>query len=170
MDEYNKAVEFFNNKNYSSAESILLKIIDEDKCNFDSLNFLGIIQLNLGNFEKALEYFNKVVILKDNHAFAYYNIGYCYEKINQKDLSISNYKKAIYYNGNIIDAYLNLGKLFADEEKFLDAENLLLIGCKVNNLNSDIYNNLANLYFKLNKRSEERRVGKECRSRWSPYH
>ena len=25
-------------------------------------------------------------------------------------------------------------------------------------------------YFGLNTRSEERRVGKECRSRWSPYH
>ena len=25
-------------------------------------------------------------------------------------------------------------------------------------------------YKKKNKRSEERRVGKECRSRWSPYH
>ena len=25
-------------------------------------------------------------------------------------------------------------------------------------------------YFLLNHRSEERRVGKECRSRWSPYH
>ena len=24
--------------------------------------------------------------------------------------------------------------------------------------------------FKMNLRSEERRVGKECRSRWSPYH
>ena len=24
--------------------------------------------------------------------------------------------------------------------------------------------------FELHKRSEERRVGKECRSRWSPYH
>ena len=24
--------------------------------------------------------------------------------------------------------------------------------------------------FDANKRSEERRVGKECRSRWSPYH
>ena len=24
--------------------------------------------------------------------------------------------------------------------------------------------------FELMKRSEERRVGKECRSRWSPYH
>ena len=26
------------------------------------------------------------------------------------------------------------------------------------------------LYSRLNDRSEERRVGKECRSRWSPYH
>src|SRR3712207_9096124 len=25
-------------------------------------------------------------------------------------------------------------------------------------------------YYKYRKRSEERRVGKECRSRWSPYH
>ena len=25
-------------------------------------------------------------------------------------------------------------------------------------------------YFFLSPRSEERRVGKECRSRWSPYH
>src|SRR3712207_9004066 len=27
-----------------------------------------------------------------------------------------------------------------------------------------------NLHLKRNRRSEERRVGKECRSRWSPYH
>ena len=29
---------------------------------------------------------------------------------------------------------------------------------------------LAENALKLNSRSEERRVGKECRSRWSPYH
>ena len=28
----------------------------------------------------------------------------------------------------------------------------------------------SELFKKLNNRSEERRVGKECRSRWSPYH
>ena len=26
------------------------------------------------------------------------------------------------------------------------------------------------VYYRLSSRSEERRVGKECRSRWSPYH
>ena len=32
---------------------------------------------------------------------------------------------------------------------------------------SEIYGGLANTW---DYRSEERRVGKECRSRWSPYH
>ena len=31
------------------------------------------------------------------------------------------------------------------------------------------FNGFAN-YARILKRSEERRVGKECRSRWSPYH
>ena len=29
---------------------------------------------------------------------------------------------------------------------------------------------LEQLFARLRRRSEERRVGKECRSRWSPYH
>ena len=34
-----------------------------------------------------------------------------------------------------------------------------------------LYMNVCRLYrFVVNPRSEERRVGKECRSRWSPYH
>ena len=32
------------------------------------------------------------------------------------------------------------------------------------------YEEESNNYKKLHGRSEERRVGKECRSRWSPYH
>ena len=35
------------------------------------------------------------------------------------------------------------------------------------NAGSDVLNFCANNYL---GRSEERRVGKECRSRWSPYH
>ena len=36
--------------------------------------------------------------------------------------------------------------------------------------NLDFENILGLHYFKSQYRSEERRVGKECRSRWSPYH
>ena len=36
--------------------------------------------------------------------------------------------------------------------------------------NSDVFNLVLIMVAQLVKRSEERRVGKECRSRWSPYH
>ena len=51
--------------------------------------------------------------------------------------------------------------------KMLTCENLVIPVRKTKR-------SFASLYFrglkKLRMRSEERRVGKECRSRWSPYH
>src|SRR3712207_9570147 len=38
------------------------------------------------------------------------------------------------------------------------------------NTRTEIHVPLTHEEIKINKRSEERRVGKECRSRWSPYH
>ena len=38
-------------------------------------------------------------------------------------------------------------------------------GCKLAGISGDYYNPDD-----IGNRSEERRVGKECRSRWSPYH
>ena len=40
--------------------------------------------------------------------------------------------------------------------------------CRSSRFGYNIYANIAS--FAKFKRSEERRVGKECRSRWSPYH
>ena len=35
---------------------------------------------------------------------------------------------------------------------------------------AEVANNLGISLSSIHRRSEERRVGKECRSRWSPYH
>ena len=40
----------------------------------------------------------------------------------------------------------------------------------VNDVFVHIWNKQTELEFPIHSRSEERRVGKECRSRWSPYH
>ena len=39
-----------------------------------------------------------------------------------------------------------------------------------NDLVNEIQNYLEKSNSEIRERSEERRVGKECRSRWSPYH
>ena len=47
-----------------------------------------------------------------------------------------------------------------------------LLNTKLQDYNSRLYEQLENqpLDSEIINRSEERRVGKECRSRWSPYH
>ena len=55
----------------------------------------------------------------------------------------------------------------------LDRQSRTLSGGEVQriNLTTALGTSLVNTLFVLDEpRSEERRVGKECRSRWSPYH
>ena len=42
----------------------------------------------------------------------------------------------------------------------------------ISNMKEDTFEDIVDKYVEMNvdDRSEERRVGKECRSRWSPYH
>ena len=58
-------------------------------------------------------------------------------------------------------------------KKFTDNGSIVLAtGTKEEKLNN-LKNKFSNIHiekFNLDERSEERRVGKECRSRWSPYH
>ena len=57
--------------------------------------------------------------------------------------------------------------ILTEEEQFLKdtAKNFAEERCPISHFRSLRDNNDPNLW-----RSEERRVGKECRSRWSPYH
>ena len=45
-----------------------------------------------------------------------------------------------------------------------------VLGLKCYNIEEVADQKVKTAFFKVGQRSEERRVGKECRSRWSPYH
>ena len=78
---------------------------------------------------------------------------------------------------DVLPAVLMNGQLGAGKTTFVRALVELLPGSENAEVGSPSFN-LVNLYpttppvahFDLLLRSEERRVGKECRSRWSPYH
>ena len=80
---------------------------------------------------------------------------------------------------NIFEYYLskinNLVISHKQELKLNNLNNLKSINLEVppEHFNFDLSCNISLVLAKsnqLNPRSEERRVGKECRSRWSPYH
>ena len=73
---------------------------------------------------------------------------------------------------NLVTQIKNNG--YTDEEKSVLLNSLLATKNTVyNTVLEKLCSNLSEQFvsvFRNNKRSEERRVGKECRSRWSPYH
>ena len=50
------------------------------------------------------------------------------------------------------------------------AVSLAVTSCKDKKTQDKVNNRIENAKESVDRRSEERRVGKECRSRWSPYH
>ena len=71
---------------------------------------------------------------------------------------MSKLERIIHDNSNGLD-YILVGEIY-----------LPLIAVPEEKREIGFYGSLHRNYLKDYKRSEERRVGKECRSRWSPYH
>ena len=66
---------------------------------------------------------------------------------------------------------MNLQKVFFETEDGVELSGLLHTnGMKTDKVVISVHGMQSNCMKKRDDRSEERRVGKECRSRWSPYH
>ncbi len=70
------------------------------------------------------------------------------------------------------DSLDNVAAILLIESESADSQKIETI-CQNNNcsyIKREVDADRADLLWKVRRRSEERRVGKECRSRWSPYH
>jgi tetratricopeptide (TPR) repeat protein len=80
--------------------------------------------LNSGNqsyFEEALEHFRKAIILKPDHAGAYYYAGLVRKKNGQTKMAEYNFKRAVSYPDLGLNAYFYLGKIYGEEGRYKEA-------------------------------------------------
>src|SRR2546422_11290263 len=76
---------------------------------------------------------------------------------------------ALVYAGKLTAAVapeFAFGALDEDGEAYVKAESVAMLGLSP----AEVEHAKARVRGEIQRRSEERRVGKECRSRWSPYH
>ena len=60
----------------------------------------------------SINYLDKIKLINPNIPESYFNLGLCYSKINNVQLAIENYSKAIQLNAHYHQAYINLGNLY----------------------------------------------------------
>src|SRR3989449_1532175 len=129
----------------------------------------GLQQASQGKYEEGAESLRKAIEIRPKFPEAYHLLGIVYAN-GQRRLSdaAEAFKKAIELNPSFAEAFYNLGLVYQVQGKPVEAEQELKKALTIHPKYEEALFALAQLYER--QRSEERRVGKECRSRWSPYH
>ena len=81
----------------------------------------GLSFLWIENYEKALSYFQKAIEKNPRYADAYFQIGYCNDKLGRFSDAIEAYKQAIRIKPDFAEAHINLGWAYYNLGRFSDA-------------------------------------------------
>jgi len=98
-------------------------------------------------------------------AWRLFRKGERYHECGASSAAAALYERAVDANPRDRRAWLWLGVAFAECGKYGQAREHIERAIALNPSSS-----IGQLFLARVVRSEERRVGKECRSRWSPYH
>ncbi|CAN5154520.1 hypothetical protein BH09BAC2_BH09BAC2_17500 [soil metagenome] len=93
------------------AISYFDKCISMDYNNVYAYREKGIALYDLGRYNDAIQVLNRSVTVKSTFDEGYYWLGRCYEKLNKKEEAIQNYRTALMFDKNFIEAQQALDSL-----------------------------------------------------------
>ena len=99
-------------------------------------NHRGVSYSKLGQYQQAIDNFNKAISLKQDYAGAYINRGNAYISLGQHQRSIDDYNEAIHLEPSNADPYLNRGIVYLTQRNNIagcrDAQKACELGtCKL---------------------------------------
>lgn len=121
-------------------------------------NNLGDLYARRGEYEKAVEEFNKAIELKPNYGDAYHNVGNVYHQMGKDDLAEESYKKALSFNPRLWQAYQNLAAIYFNQKKMDLALENMEKAVAINTESEDLYLNLGVLYINTGKNEKAKEV------------
>jgi type IV pilus biogenesis/stability protein PilW len=79
---------------------------------------LGVVYFNKKDIDKAIEYYQKAVSLRDDNSNAYYNLGYCQEEKKALPKALEYYKKAASLDSSFKEAYYRMGVIYQEQQDY----------------------------------------------------
>ncbi|MDH7445154.1 tetratricopeptide repeat protein [Aquimarina sp. 2201CG14-23] len=111
-------------------------------------------QEQINNYLKAIEQYNKSIVLYPKNTEAHYNLGVIYMNTNQNDKAKEAFKAAVSIDSNYISALNNLGFIAIRESNYSEAERMFLRCLEINESFQDAHANLGVVYHNIGSRQK----------------
>jgi tetratricopeptide (TPR) repeat protein len=117
-DQISKALAAQKLGRLAEAEKLYLEVLKDDPLNFDALHMLGVASAQQNLLPRAISLIQNAIVLKPNHATAYFNLANVFKTANNIELAIQHFLTATKLNPAYLDAWINLGTLKLDHKDF----------------------------------------------------
>lgn len=94
------------------AEKAWLRILDKDPNYADSYNQLGYLELNRGNYAKAIEYMQKYAFLAPDLANPHDSLGEVYMALGRYEEAEAEFVKSVTMQSDFYHSLINMGKVY----------------------------------------------------------
>lgn len=109
-----RAIEAHRAGRLGEAEGIYRQILAREPGNVDALHLLGVIALEMGKLDVAIELIGRAVAVKPEFAQGHYNLGNAFLKSGQAEKAAGAYRRAIELKPDFVKAHNNLGTALKD--------------------------------------------------------
>ena len=132
--------------NPDEAIKLLNPLIEEDNKHWLIYYFSGIAQMQKGNFEHAISYFEESLAEHAEEAVTYLQIAKCFRVLNDFEKAERFGKAAIQINQHLLDAWLLMGEIYWAQSLLKNAIQCYTIANKLDPQNYMIAFKLAQIY------------------------
>ena len=144
-EDMQKATSLHQNGQLEKAEEIYKKVLRNNPSQSDAQYLIGVIALQKNNHHKAIELFEKAILIKPK-AYYYYDCAQAYNVLTDKESAISSYKKAIALKDDYLEANNNVGNILREIGNREEAIQYFKKTIQINDKFSIGYYNLALTY------------------------
>ena len=137
-----------------AAHSVLIDINERVPGNYSILCKLGVVEMKLGNYDKATACLDEAITMRENSGYAHFMMGIAQYKNQDITSAQHSFERSLSLKPNNARAHLYLGNLAGAAKRYQKAEEHFLSTIKLNPTLSDAYYNLSVLYLQQ-KRKEE---------------
>lgn len=145
---------FFRIKDFKDQDALWLATDKNSPSSPQNHNNLGDLYARRGQFEKAIDEFQKAINLMPNYGDAYHNIANIYVQTGKMDQAIASYQKALQFNPNLWQSHQNLGSIYYNQGKFSLAEERFKKALSINPQNPSLYTALGIILLSEGKKDE----------------